>query len=89
VGDRPGLGAALVPARSVAAPLVAFIAAGTSIRAELFRATTDSAAGRAIVVLHGCGGFDTFDHRLADTLPREGISTLYVDYFAPTPPPGN
>jgi dienelactone hydrolase len=66
-----------------------FIAAGTSIRAELCRATTDSAAGRAVVVLHGCGGFDTFDHRLADTLPREGISTLYVDYFAPTPPPGN
>ena len=40
-------------------------------------------------MLHGCGGFDTFDHRLADTLPRDGISTLYVDYFATTPPPGS
>jgi dienelactone hydrolase len=44
---------------------------------------------RAVIVLHGCGGFDTFDHRLAEELPRYGISTLYVDYFDPTPPPGN
>jgi dienelactone hydrolase len=43
---------------------------------------------RAVVVLHGCGGFSTFDHRLAEELPRYGISTLYVDYFARTPPPG-
>lgn len=43
---------------------------------------------RAVVVLHGCGGFSTFDHRLAAELPRYGISTLYVDYFARTPPPG-
>jgi dienelactone hydrolase len=66
-----------------------FTAAGTLIRAELCRSTTEAAAGRAVVVLHGCGGFDTFDHRLADTLPRDGITTLYVDYFAPTPPPGS
>jgi dienelactone hydrolase len=66
-----------------------FTSAGTLVRAELCRSTRDAAAGRAVVVLHGCGGFDTFDHRLADTLPLDGVSTLYVDYFAPTPPPGN
>jgi len=44
---------------------------------------------RAVIVLHGCGGFSTFDHRLAAALPRYGIATLYVDYFARTPPPGN
>jgi hypothetical protein len=38
--------------------------------------------------LHGCGGFSTFDHRLVTELPRFGISTLDVDYFAPTPPSG-
>ena len=43
---------------------------------------------RAAIVLHGCGGFSTFDHRLATGLPAYGISTLYLDYFAPTPPPG-
>jgi dienelactone hydrolase len=62
---------------------------GSSVPAELCRATRDTSAGRAVVVLHGCGGFDTFDHRIADTLPLDGISTLYVDYFAPTPPPGD
>jgi dienelactone hydrolase len=46
------------------------------------------AGGRAVVVLHGCGGFSTFDHRLAVDLPHYGISTLYVDYFGLTPPPG-
>jgi dienelactone hydrolase len=40
------------------------------------------------IVLHGCGGFSTFDHRLATGLPAYGISTLYLDYFALTPPPG-
>ena len=40
-----------------------------------------------VVVLHGCGGFNTFDHRLAVDLPRAGIATLYVDYFDPTPAP--
>ena len=44
--------------------------------------------GAAVVVLHGCGGFSTFDHQLAADLPTYGIATLYVDYFAPTPPPG-
>lgn len=40
------------------------------------------------IVLHGCGGFDTFDHRLAVDLPRAGVATMYIDYFDPTPPPG-
>lgn len=59
---------------------------GRSVRAELCRAGGDSP--RAVVVLHGCGGFSTFDHRLASELPRFGISTLDVDYFELTPPPG-
>jgi len=42
-----------------------------------------------VVVLHGCGGFSTFDHQLALGLPSFGLSTFYVDYFAPTPPPGS
>jgi dienelactone hydrolase len=61
----------------------------TTVRAELCTATRDASAGRAVVVLHGCGGFDTFDHRLVATLPLDGISTLDVDYFAPTPPSGD
>ena len=44
-----------------------------------------AARGPGVVVLHGCGGFDTFDHRLATELPRAGIATFYVDYFDPTP----
>ena len=43
---------------------------------------------RAVIVLHGCGGFGTFDHTLAVDLPRFGIATLDVDLFARTPPPG-
>jgi dienelactone hydrolase len=65
-----------------------FKSAGTHVRAELCRATEDQAAGRAVVILHGCGGFNTFDHRLADSLPAAGVSTYYIDFFAPTPPPG-
>jgi dienelactone hydrolase len=63
-----------------------FPSSGTTVRAELCR--TGSAGGRAVVVLHGCGGFSTFDHRLVTELPRYGISTLAVDFFGPTPPPG-
>src|SRR5437868_6605497 len=63
-----------------------FRTAGTTVRAERCGAATGP---RGVIVLHGCGGFDTFDHRLAAELPRYGISTLYVDYFAPTPPPGD
>ena len=65
-----------------------FKSRGQPVRAELCRATRDRPAGRSVVVLHGCGGFSTFDHRLAVTLPVYGISTLYVDYFAATPPRG-
>jgi len=63
-----------------------FTSAGTKVRAERCGA---AAGTRAVIVLHGCGGFSTFDHRLAAELPRYGISTLYVDYFDPTPPPGS
>ena len=63
-----------------------FASSGTTVRAELCR--TRSAGGRAVVVLHGCGGFSTFDHRLVSELPHYGISTLAVDFFGPTPPPG-
>lgn len=63
-----------------------FPSAGTKIRAEL---CGPARGARAVIVLHGCGGFSTFDHRLAADLPRYGISTLYVDYFGPTPPPGS
>ena len=63
-----------------------FQSGGSNVRAELCRA---AGAKRAVVILHGCGGFSTFDHRLAVELPRHGISTLDVDYFEPTsPPPG-
>jgi dienelactone hydrolase len=60
---------------------------GTKVRAELCRASARG-NGRAVVVLHGCGGFSTFDHRLASELPRYGISTLDLDYFGLTPMPG-
>jgi len=30
-----------------------------------------------------------FDHRVVAALPREGITTLAVDYFGLTPPPAN
>lgn len=63
-----------------------FASGGSTVRAELCR--SNSAGGRAVVVLHGCGGFSTFDHRLVSELPRYGISTLAVDFFGPTPPPG-
>ena len=61
-----------------------FTSGGTHIRAE----RCGPSRGAAVVVLHGCGGFGTFDHQLAADLPAFGVATLYVDYFAPTPPPG-
>ena len=64
-----------------------FQSSGTNVRAELCSARART--GAAVVVLHGCGGFSTFDHRLVTMLPRYGISTLDVDYFGPTPPPGS
>jgi dienelactone hydrolase len=63
-----------------------FRSVGTTIRAV----RCGPASGeRAVIVLHGCGGFSTFDHQLATDLPARGIATLYVDYFGATPPPGN
>lgn len=64
-----------------------FASQGGTVRAELCRA--NGSANSAVVVLHGCGGFSTFDHRLVTTLPTYGISTLDVDYFGLTPPVGN
>ena len=63
-----------------------FRSGGKTVRAEL--CTARSGDGAAVVVLHGCGGFSTFDHRIVTGLPARGISTYDVDYFAPTPPPG-
>ena len=63
-----------------------FPSAGTNVRAER---CGPAGGARAVIVLHGCGGFSTFDHRVAADLPRYGISTLYVDYFGPTPPGGS
>jgi dienelactone hydrolase len=63
-----------------------FRSGGTTVRAE----RCGPASGpRAVIVLHGCGGFGTFDHTLAADLPRFGIATLDVDLFARTPPPGD
>lgn len=64
-----------------------YSSAGAVVRAALCLPPGRTPAPVAIV-LHGCGGFDTFDHRLAVELPRAGIATLYVDYFEPTPPTG-
>jgi dienelactone hydrolase len=64
-----------------------FTVSGSTVRAELCR--TPEPGGRAVVVLHGCGGFSTFDHRIVTELPRYGVSTLDVDYFGLTPPPGD
>jgi dienelactone hydrolase len=58
---------------------------GAVVPAELCRRGDEHAA---VVVLHGCGGFNTLDHQLAADLPDHGIATLYLDYFAPTPPAG-
>ena len=62
-----------------------FTSGGATVRAE--RCGPPSGR-RAVIVLHGCGGFGTFDHTLAVDLPRFGIATLDVDLFARTPPPG-
>jgi dienelactone hydrolase len=58
---------------------------GKTVRAEFCRARSGG-SGVVAVVLHGCGGFSTFDHRLATSLPKLGIATLDVDYFGLTPP---
>ena len=82
----PGAGAVSTPFPAFGAGCVRadFASQGTTIRAE----RCGPPSGRAVVVLHGCGGFGAFDHTLATDLPSFGIATLYVDYFSPTPPPG-
>jgi dienelactone hydrolase len=63
-----------------------FHSGGGLVRAELCQGGHRQAP--IAIVLHGCGGFSGFDHRLATELPRLGVDTLDVDYFAQTPPPG-
>src|ERR1700761_9490863 len=65
-----------------------FRSGGAVVRAALCTPASSRPAPTAIV-LHGCGGFDTLDHRLAVHLPHAGVATFYVDYFDPTPPPGD
>ena len=63
-----------------------FPSQGHTVRAELCR--PHRGTGAAVIVLHGCGGFSTFDHRIVTRLPAYGIATFDVDYFALTPPTG-
>jgi dienelactone hydrolase len=60
---------------------------GRPVPAELCRPPRTKAAVPGVVVVHGCGGFGSLDGSLAHELPRAGIATLYVDFFAQTPPP--
>ena len=64
-----------------------FLLAGRVVRAEFCR-NAHSGREPALVVLYGCGGFGGLDHRLAQTYPHAGFATLYIDYFALTPPLG-
>jgi dienelactone hydrolase len=85
VGSSAGAPMRPFPHFSAGCARADFTSAGVNIRAE----RCGPASGQvAAIVLHGCGGFSTFDHQVAADLPQLGISTLYVDYFAPTPPPG-
>jgi dienelactone hydrolase len=56
------------------------------VRAEACQPVQARAGHPAVVVLYGCGGFGALDRGLAEQLPRIGVTTLYVDYFWPTPP---
>jgi dienelactone hydrolase len=60
---------------------------GHAVPAELCRPSGAERAAPAVLVLYGCGRFGSLDSSLAHELPRAGIATLYVDYFAQTPPP--
>ena len=60
---------------------------GRTVPAELCRPSGAGSAAPAVLVLYGCGRFGSLDSSLAHALPRAGIATLYVDYFAETPPP--
>jgi dienelactone hydrolase len=62
-----------------------FLSGEVRVRSEFCHAGQSNAP--AVIVLHGCGGFSTFDHRLATSLPSYGFATLDIDYFARTRPP--
>ena len=80
------IGFSSLPALTPGCASVNFRSDGSIVRAQFCRASPST--GAAVVVLHGCGGFSTFDGRLATTLPQYGIATLDVDYFALTPTSG-
>jgi dienelactone hydrolase len=61
-----------------------FASGGRPVPAELCRRNGERAV---VLVLHGCGGFGTLDHKLAAQLPDHGYATLYVDFYAQTPSP--
>jgi dienelactone hydrolase len=82
----PGAGAGGFPRFGTGCARADFASQGKTVRAEFCKA--DGGSGGAVVVLHGCGGFSTFDHRLVTNLPRYGLATYDVDYFGLTPPPG-
>ncbi len=64
---------------------VYFLSGAVQVRSEFCHGRHDDQA--AVIVLHGCGGFSTFDHRLTTMLPSYGLATFDVDYFARTPSP--
>jgi dienelactone hydrolase len=66
-----------------------YVSGGNRVPAELCRPSGAGKTTPAVLVLHGCGGFGSLDGSLAHALPQAGIATLYVDYFAQTPPPGD
>jgi dienelactone hydrolase len=66
-----------------------YTSGGRPVPAELCRPAHAEGATPAVLVLHGCGGFGSLDGSLVHALPRAGIATLYVDYFAQTPPAGH
>jgi dienelactone hydrolase len=83
----PSSGAGGFPRFTTGCARADFASQARTVRAEFCKAHGGS--GGAVVVLHGCGGFSTFDHRLVTSLPRLGLATYDVDYFGLTPPPGS
>lgn len=81
-----GAGVVRFPAFPTGCARSDFRSGDVAVRGELCRAGRPS--DRVAIVLYGCGGFSGFDHRLAVELPRLGIDTFEIDYFARTPPPG-
>ena len=80
--------AAITAATSASVPRVGGTCARTVVDGRVDALLCRPPSGRAsvgAVVLHGCSGFGSIDTRVAKGLPRAGIATLYVDYFALTP----